>query len=257
MFEYAVLCFVAALGGAVNSVAGGGTLLTFPTLFSVLGGTAEAAVLANATSTVALLPGAISAVGGYRRELKDTAPWIPLLLVPSIVGGIIGALLLTFLPADTFKAAVPWLILTAALLFAIQPLVTRWTGVGHETAAPHRSTAVAVASFQLLVAIYGGYFGAGIGILMLSALAFMGLGDIHRMNALKSLLGGAINAVAVVVFLFAGTVVWKYALPMMVASIIGGYCGASVARKLDKHVVRYIVIAIGLSLAAYYFLRPA
>jgi uncharacterized membrane protein YfcA len=249
------LCLSAFAAGAVNSVAGGGTLLSFPTLVWVLGGTAEAAVIANATSTVALLPGSMASVGGYRREFTGTGRWIRWLLAPSLAGGMVGSLLLVLLDPDTFRKLVPWLILTATLLFLFQPSIARWTGIRHAHAEPARSTLLGIVAFQFLVAVYGGYFGAGIGILMLSALSMMGIGDIHQMNALKSLFGTGINLLAAFVFVVGGQVNWRYALPMIVAAGLGGYFGAHFARRLDKRVVRSVVIAIGFGLSSYYFGR--
>src|SRR5690349_12656253 len=126
--EYPLLCLMAALAGAVNAIAGGGTLLTFPALFAALGGTPEASVLANGTSCVALIPGYLGALAGYRQEISKTRQWLLLLAGPSLVGGLIGTLLVVRLPARVFEKLVPWLILSAAVLFAVQPLVTQWTG---------------------------------------------------------------------------------------------------------------------------------
>ena len=225
--EYAVLCLAAAVAGAVNSIAGGGTLLTFPVLFAALGSSGEAAVLANATSTVALVPGSLAGLFGYRREIRQERYWALSLLLPSLVGGIVGSLLVVLLPGELFKAAVPWLILTAALLFALQPQIARWTGIGRlHTAQPSRRLVAGAIGFQFLVATYGGYFGAGIGILMLSSLAMMGLDDIHRMNAVKTLLASVINGVSAVVFIASGEVYWPFAMAMAVSSSIGGYLAA-------------------------------
>ena len=252
MSDLLLLCILAAIAGGINAVAGGGTLLTFPALHAALGHSAEAAVIANATSTVAIFPGAMAALGGFRRELAENRSWAILLTVPSIVGGLIGSQLVVLLDPKFFAALVPWLILLAALLFSLQPRIARWTGIGKHHASTWQGKAGAIA-FQFLVALYGGYFGAGIGILMLSALAMMGMTDIHSMNALKSLLGMLINGVAALVFIISGSVNWSLALPMAVASIIGGYTTAHYSRKLDRRLVRAVVIAIGYVLAAYYF----
>ena len=249
------LCLSAFAAGAVNSVAGGGTLLSFPTLVWVLGGTAEAAVIANATSTVALLPGSLASMGGYRREFVGTGRWIRWLMAPSLAGGMVGSLLLVMLDPESFRRLVPWLILTATLLFLLQPTIAQWTGIGQAHSEPTRGMMLGIVAFQFLVAVYGGYFGAGIGILMLSALSMMGIGDIHQMNALKSLFGTGINLLAAIVFVISNQVEWRYAAPMTVAAILGGYFGAHFARRLDKRVVRAMVIAIGFTLATYYFAR--
>ncbi len=254
-WDLLVLCLSALVAGAVNSVAGGGTLLTFPALIAVLGGSGTAAVLANATSTVALLPGSLAGLWGYRRELEGMGRWVVYLIGPSLVGGIVGSFLLVLLPGSVFKLAVPWLILVASTLLALQPTIARWTGIGRPHEEPTALVKLGIISLQLVIAIYGGYFGAGIGILMLSALAMMGLSDIHKMNGLKSLFAAVINGTSVVVFAAQKVVRWEYALPMMVTAIIGGYLGAHYSRKLDKTLVRRIVIVIGFSLAARYFLK--
>jgi hypothetical protein len=249
--QYSILCICAALAGGVNAVAGGGTLLTFPALMSFLG--PGGAVVANATSTVALFPASLSSVYAYRDDLRPLRHWINLLAAPSLLGGLAGALLLTQLPKEWFAAAVPWLILSAATLFALQPLIARWVGIDKPHERPHAGTLVAVLAFQFFVAVYGGYFGAGIGILMLSALAMIGLNDIHAMNGLKAVLGSLINGVAVAIFIWDGQVDWPLATMMCVSSSVGAYVTARIARKLNRAFIRWCVIAIGFSLASYYF----
>ena len=256
MEDYLILCLAAAVGGAVNSIAGGGTLLTFPALFAALGSTGDAAVLANGTSTVALVPGSMAGLFGYRHEIQHERYWAGKLLVPSLIGGFIGSLLVVMLPSESFKAAVPWLIAGAASLFALQPQIARWTGVGSsQPDQPSAALARAAMGFQFLVAIYGGYFGAAIGILMLSALAMMGLHDIHRMNAIKTLLASIINSTSAIVFIATGNVNWPYAVAMAASAIVGGYAGARIARRIDRRIVRGIVVVIGFGLAGYYFYR--
>lgn len=240
----------ALAAGVVNSIAGGGTLLTFPALMAL--GTA---VMANATSTVALVPGSVAGAWGYRRELRSSARWARVLVWPSVVGGAIGALLVTRLPERYFAVAVPWLILSAAVLLLLQPVLSRLAGSGRERVRPQGVTLAAVSAAQLVVAIYGGYFGAGIGILMLGVLGLARLGDIHEMNALKTLLAACINAVAVVVFVAERRVDWHLAPGMAVAAVAGGYLGARAARRLNRTLVRWIVVAIGFGLAAYFFGR--
>lgn len=252
MTEILVLCGSALLAGIVNSVAGGGTLLTFPVLLWTLG----SPVVANATSTTVLFPGSLAAVWGYRRELQKQRKWIMPLLIPSLVGGFIGTWLVVCLPERVFENLVPWLILLATILFMAQPAISRWTGIGQSHQHPTLRLMIGIIAFQFLVALYGGYFGAGIGILMLSSLAMMGVADIHQMNALKSLLASAINGMSVALFVWNGKVNWGYAVPMIAAATAGGFLGASVARRLDKNIVRYSVIIIGFVLAAYYLSRP-
>jgi uncharacterized membrane protein YfcA len=233
----------------MNAVAGGGTLLTFPALLAVI-----SPVLANGTSTMALLPGSIASGFAYRSELAKVRPMLMLLFAPSLAGGVCGALLVTRFPEQVFAALVPWLLLLAAALLMLQRPLARWIGA-HPQDKPASSTKAAVIGFQFVVAVYGGYFGAGIGILMLSSLAFMGISDIHEMNALKTVLAALINGISAVVFILEGAVVWRLAPVMIVFSIAGGYIGARVARKLPQAVVRSIVIAIGLGVAAYSFYK--
>lgn len=245
----------ALAAGAINSVAGGGTLLTFPALLAALEPLGvEAGRFANATSTVALVPGSLAGAWGYRREMLAVRHWTLILLGPSLVGGAVGSLLLTRLEAKFFQVLVPWLILTAALLFLVQPVVARLIQAKPH-AAPARNTLAAVVFFQFLVAIYGGYFGAGIGILMLSALALMGLPGVHEMNAVKTFLAFCINGVSVVIFVVERKVEWRVVPVMAASSIVGGYLGARVARRIRPYLVRWFIVAVGLGLAAYQFYK--
>jgi uncharacterized membrane protein YfcA len=253
VLNYSLLIGSAFAAGAVNALAGGGTLLTFPSLMSFGRLNAQ---FANGTSTVALVPGSLAGAWGFRRELGEASRWLKLLLPPSLVGGVIGTLLVTELPADYFEKMVPWLILTASVLFLVQPVLARYF-LFHPESLPSARMQAAVVFFQLLVAIYGGYFGAGIGILMLSSLSFMGISDIHRLNALKTLLAAAINGMSVIVFVSRDFVAWPLAWPMMLGAIAGGYGAAFIGRRLPKILVRWFVIVVGLSLAGYYFARQA
>jgi uncharacterized membrane protein YfcA len=255
-WTYAFLCASAFIAGVMNSVAGGGTLLTFPALAALV-----PAAVANATSTVALLPGSFAGALGYRKELWECRRFVARMVGPSIVGGFVGAWLVGR-NKELFDVLVPWLILTAAVLFVVQAPLSRWVkaraakgGAHAERHEPGATTQALVIGFQLLVAIYGGYFGAGIGILMLSALGFMGVGDIHRMNAVKTFLAASINAASVFVFVRDDLVNWRYALMMAVSAVLGGYIGARVARRLPASYVRYAVIVIGFGLSAYYFVK--
>jgi uncharacterized membrane protein YfcA len=249
---YFLLCLAALAAGVLNSIAGGGTLLTFPVLLTVV-----PPVVANGTSTVALVPGSLAGTWGYRRELRTCTRWLMLLTVPCLVGGAVGTALVTELEEKYFSLLIPWLILGATLLFLAQPYLSKLTGVGHGHGPPSARTAAGVILFQFLVAVYGGYFGAGIGILMLSSLGLLGLGNIHRMNALKTFLAACINIVAVAEFAYKQKVEWRYALVMAVAAIVGGYLGARLARRLRPGLVRWIVIGIGLGLSAYFFYKAA
>jgi uncharacterized membrane protein YfcA len=241
----------AFLAGAINSVAGGGTLVSFPVLIWL----GLNSVAANATSTVAIWPGTVGSAWGYRRELASAEARFRVLIVPSLIGGITGALLLRWTPPAFFDRLVPFLILFATLLFTAQEPVQRlFKTAGSEG---HTSTKWMVGAllFQFAVGIYGGYFGAGIGILMLAALSILGLRDIHEMNSLKVVFGGTINGIAAVYFIWAHMVEWPYVLIMAIGAILGGYGGAGTARKLGRTTVRRIVIAIGFAMAVSLFVK--
>ncbi len=251
-----VLCPAAVIAGAVNSVAGGGTLITFPALVWALGGTPGAAIIANATNTVALCPGAIAGSWGYRHELKQLWSWVRWLALPSLIGGVAGSVILVRAPASSFSAMIPWLIGLATLLFILQPRLTpaaKLDDAGVETRS--RGYLWLVFGFQLLIGIYGGYFGAGIGILMLSTLSLLNLGNIHHVNGLKTLLAGMINGIAVVVFVISGKVDWRLAIPMLISASFGGWLGAVLARRMNRLLVRRIVITIGIVLTLWYFAK--
>jgi uncharacterized membrane protein YfcA len=235
----------------INSVAGGGTLVSFPTLIWL----GLPSVTANATSTVAIWPGSLGAMWGYRQELGAAERVMLALVIPSLVGGIAGALLLRYTPPALFDTLVPFLILFATLLFMVQEPIQRMLKTA--SVAGHRSTQWIVGAmlFQLLVALYGGYFGAGIGILMLAALSILGLTDIHQMNGLKNFLALCINGVAALYFIWSNMVYWPDVLIMAVGAIAGGYGGAGAARRLGRTAVRRIVIAIGLGMALSLFIK--
>jgi len=238
--------------GAINSVAGGGTLLTFPTLVWL----GLNSVSANATSTVAIWPGAVGSMWGYRKELRSVDPRLLALTAPSLAGGISGALLLRVTPPSIFDALVPFLILFATVLFMVQETVQRMfkTGEARHHSAKWLTGAIL---FQFFVALYGGYFGAGIGILMLAALGVLGLTDIHQMNGLKNFFALCINGVAAIYFMFAHMVEWPYVLVMVAGAIAGGVGGADLARRMGRTAVRRVVIGIGFAMAFSLFLKWA
>ncbi len=202
---------------------------------------------------VALCPGALSGSWGYRRELRELWDWARWLAIPSILGGIAGSLIVVMAPESTFKAMVPWLIGLATVLFILQPKLTRAAPAETSLASRSQNTRMLVFCLQFLIALYGGYFGAGIGILMLSSLSLLNLGNIHHVNGLKTVLAGLINGVSMVVFVTSGKVNWPLAIPMLISASFGGWLGATWARKLDKTLVRRIVISIGIVLTTWYF----
>ena len=240
---HAAAMFVAAFfAGVLNSIAGGGTLLTFPILIW-LGLDPK---VANATSTVALWPGLFGGVFGYRREMDDSSLILMRLGVISVIGGGVGAWLLIATPSPTFARLVPFLILFATILFMMQGPVNRWL---HLPAAGKESTKawwIGAIVFQFFSAIYGGYFGAGNGILMLAAMGLLGLHDIHRANGIKNFLGVCINSVAVVSFSMMHLVSWPQSLFMAVAALVGGYFGARTAQRVGRVFIRRAIVVIGL-----------
>jgi hypothetical protein len=262
---YALLAVAALLAGAVNSFAGGGTILTFPVLGAILPDLPGRLVTANATSTIGLWPGAATAAWAYRGERGDVPAWARWLIVPSVLGAVVGTVLLLVLPPEWFDALVPWLILTAALLFAGQPQLAALAvrEKSRRSPAPPHALPVRIATacgLQFLVSVYGGYFGAGIGILMLAVLGMLGLGDIHRLNGVKNVLGMVVNGVAAGMFALGSlagwhAVSWPHAAVMAVASIVGSLGASHLARRLPARIVRRCVALIGFALAAYYFIR--
>ena len=242
------LFFAGALGGALNSVAGGGSFIAFPALLF----TGVPPIPANATNTIALWTAAAASGGAYRKRLDVPRSVLIPLLSASPVGGLVGALLLLKTPAHTFMRVLPWLTLGATLLFAFGKKLAG----GRKSVIEHEATTFALAGatlFQLGVAIYGGYFGGGMGIVMLAMLAALGMTDIHAMNALKSVMGFVINGVAVVTFIAARAVYWKHGIIMIVGGIAGGYLGAHYAMKMPQVWIRMFVVVVGAAMTSYFF----
>jgi uncharacterized membrane protein YfcA len=275
--DAAIMLAAAATGGLMNAMAGGGTIVTFPILVFL----GEPAIIANATSTVALLPGAAASMAGYGREVATHKEWLKTLLLPSIVGGGIGSLLLLRTPEKTFANLAPLLVLFATLLFIWQGILSRRrarqspaAGADRGLAAGRGDAAAAGGDgppslglsrgrwltaivFQFAISIYGGYFGAAIGILMLAVLGFLGLTNIFAMNGLKNFFGFCINGVAAAYFILRGAVVWPVALLMMAGSIAGGYGGARLAQVIGKEKARAAVVIIGFVVTAILFWQRA
>ncbi len=244
------LFFAGALGGALNSVAGGGSFIAFPALLF----TGVPPIPANATNTIALWTAAAASGGAYRNRLDVPRRVMIPLLAASLVGGLIGAILLLKTPAQTFMRVLPWLTLGATLLFAFGKKLAggRKSVIEHDHEASSRALA-GTTLFQFGVAVYGGYFGGGMGIVMLAMLAVLGMTDIHAMNALKSVLGFVINGVAVVTFIVAGAVYWKHGMVMIIGGIVGGYVGAHYAQKLPQAWIRMFVVLVGAGMTVYFF----
>jgi uncharacterized protein len=245
---YVFLFLSGVLGGAMNAVAGGGSFIAFPALMFA----GVAPIPANATNALALWVGVTASSGAYRKHLDISRRVMVPLAVTSVIGGIAGAFLLLRTPAHTFLRVLPWLMLGATLLFVFGGRISR--GSKNGLANDASVTAIAVAAiFELVVAVYGGYFGGGVGIMNLAMLAALGMTDIHAMNALKVVLGGIINAMAVVTFTLARAVAWKPGVIMIVGAIVGGYFGAHYAQKLPQAWIRAFVIVVGSGMTVYFF----
>jgi uncharacterized membrane protein YfcA len=244
------LFFAGGLGGAINAVAGGGSFIAFPALLF----TGVGAVSANATNTLALWVGVSASGGAYRKRLDISRRVLVPLVVTSIVGGLAGAILLVKTPAQTFLRVLPWLLLAATLLFAFGKHLTGRIAAGIERDSSNGAVAGA-SIFELIVAVYGGYFGGGIGIMNLAMFSAMGMTDIHAMNALKVVLGFVINGVATITFVVSGAIVWPQAVVMTLGAVLGGYFAAHYAQKLPQSWIRAFVIVVGVSMTVYFFVR--
>lgn len=247
-----LLLFASAVcGGALNSVAGGGSFFTFPALVFL----GVPPVTANATSAVALWPGSVASASAYRKDLHSTRRFLLPFSIASLLGGLAGALLLLRTSNEVFDVLIPWLLLVATLVFAFGgQVVSRVRKDPVDTDRP-QTTRAAVVGFlvQLVIATYGGFFGGGMGIMMLATFTILGLTDIHAMNGLKNWMATFINGIAVATFIVAGAIYWPQTAVMLVGAIAGGYGGASSARRLNPLYVRRFVIALGFGLSAYFF----
>ncbi|BAL23571.1 sulfite exporter TauE/SafE family protein [Azoarcus sp. KH32C] len=247
-----VIGIAAAMAGAMNSVAGGGTFFSFPALLAI----GVPPVVANASNAVALWPASLSSAWAYRRELSRFSKGLPALSAVALVGGVAGGLLLLATQDDTFSKLIPWLLLIATVMFAgsgrISALLNRLRDRAGQ--GPSHGSAGGLL-FQLIVSVYGGFFGAGMGIVMIAALAIQGHRDIHDINALKNWLSAIIYSVAVVTFVIAGAVSWPHTLVMIVTAAIGGYWGAVGARKVPATWLRRFIIGVGSVLTTYYFCK--
>jgi len=247
-----ILFFAGVIAGVLNAVAGGGSFISFPLMLF----TGVPPVEANASNTVALWPGLATSVASYARHLKVSRRLLVPLAATSVLGGLAGALLLVKTPQRTFLHLIPWLLLGATLLFIFGNRLRAMAGKGGDTSAMEDTSwqAITLACLlQLAVGTYGGYFGAGMGFVMLGMMTLLGMRDIHVMNALRITLAAVINGVAVVTFIASGAVFWGQCLAMMAGALTGGWFGAQYAQKADPRKVRWFIIALGLGLSAYFF----
>jgi uncharacterized protein len=253
-FFHLTIIFTAGLiAGVINSIAGGGTILTFPAL--IFAGIPP--MIANATSTLALLPSAVSYTYGYRKNIPAVWHWIKKFAFVSLAGGWLGSLLLVRTPPAIFNWLVPFLILLATVLFTAHSFFARLfrMEIRQQKSGPDLRWQACAIFFQFVVSVYGGYFGAGIGILMLATLGMLGVGNIHEMNAVKGVLGFLINVIAAGYFVMHGLIHWPAAGVMAVGSVIGGYSGSHLAQKIPQRRVRHLITAIGLLLTVLMFVK--
>jgi hypothetical protein len=252
-FGQAIFLLIAAgIAGALNAVAGGGSFISFPALLFIR----IPAVAANATNTVALWPGLAASTLAYLKRLNAPLRVLVPLLVTSIAGGWAGALLLLKTPQHTFLRLVPWLLLGGTLLFAFGNSIRSFAGKTAVVDDLRKISwqAIVVSSVaELLLSVYGGYFGAGIGFVTLAMLSMLGMRDIHAMGAIRTLLAVAINAAAVITFIVAGAVLWPQCAVMVAGSLVGGWFGARYAQKAEPGKMRAVVIGVGLLMSAYFF----
>jgi uncharacterized protein len=252
--SFSRICLLLAAGavaGLMNAIAGGGTIVTFPAL--IFAGVSS--ITANATSTIALLPGSIAGVAGYRRVLPAAWKWIKIFTPVSLLGGFLGGVLLTRTPESVFDRLVPFLILFATVLFSAHAFFARIFRLEKRQAEKGVSVQwlIGAVVFQFAVSVYGGYFGAGIGILMLASLGILGFENIHEMNAVKGVLAFMINVVAAAYFIFSGLVDWPAGLIVAAGGIMGGYSGAHFAQKIRQETVRHLITLAGLLITAVMF----
>lgn len=238
----AILFAAAFLAGALNSVLGGGSFISFPAL--IFAGVTP--LVANATNALALWPAGLASAAGYAKDIDVPRRTLIPLICASSIGGIGGALLLLYTPEKKFVELVPYLMLAATLIF------TFGKSLASKIKTEHARSIVFGCVLQAVIAVYGGYFGGGMGILMLASFHLMGMHHVHAMNGLRSILGGTINGVAVIAFVAAGAIAWRPAIIMAAAATLGGYLGAIVARRIDPAVVRLLVTVLAWVMTAYF-----
>ena len=245
VWDWGLLFIAAFFAGALNAVAGGGSFLTLPAL--VVAGVPP--VAANATGTFSLLPGYIASAWALRQEIKELkGPSLALLMGVSVVGGSLGAALLLWTPERVFDGLIPWLLLAATALFMLAPYLVSAKKSGN-------ASTTATALVVLAVAIYGGYFNGGLGILLLAAFGMVGISNLHIANGLKNVVSALLTAIAVIIYIAGGLIYWPQALWMMIAATLGGYFGARASRHVPTHYLRWGIVVIGLLMTLYFFMR--
>lgn len=244
-----LLFFAAAIAGAINSIAGGGSFVAFPALLF----TGVPPINSNAICSVALWPGSMASVGGYRLELLEERKVLPWMIIISLAGGTAGAFLMLSTPQNTFMELVPWLLLLANLLFVFGGKVINIFKA--DMGGQQKRHVIFSVVLQFFISFYGGFFGAGMGILMLAALTILGMTNIHKMNAFKTVLGSVINGIAALIFILSGVILWSQTSVMILGAVVGGFGGAYYARQIDPAKVKKVVIFIGVFMTVYFFIK--
>jgi uncharacterized protein len=246
-----LLFATAFVAGGLNAVAGGGSFITFPTLIF----TGISPIAANATNTTAMWMASLASVGAYRRDFTVERQVLVTLTITSFVGGAVGSIALLYMPSDVFKKLIPYLLLLATVVFIFGESFKNWVQSRNRTRTDKTPPMIYLVIAQLSIAIYGGFFGAGAGILMLAALTLFGFKEMNTMNALKSFLGTCFNGIAVLLFIFAGLVAWPQAVLMSVGGSLGGYVLARFARKLPPRTIRWFVSIVAVGMTSYFFIK--
>ncbi len=250
-FNAVLLLGTAFLAGGLNAVAGGGSFITFPTLIF----TGVAPIAANATNNTAMWVAALASISAYRQDLNVERRLLAILSITSLIGGTIGSIALLYTAPGIFNKLIPYLLLLATIVFIFGEPLKKWSQtLSGESSTAHPSI-VSLIFTQLIISIYGGFFGAGVGILMLASLTFSGVRNINAMNALKAFLGSCINGIAIVPFVLAGQIVWHQAVIMSVGGSIGSYVAARFARKIRSQIVRRFVAIVAIGMTVYFFVR--
>jgi uncharacterized membrane protein YfcA len=251
MWQHAWLVIASFLAGVLNAMAGGGSFLSFPAILGV----GVLPIQANATNTVALWPGQFTSIAAYWQDLKANLRLVLPVCSAALLGGLAGAIILLHTGQATFMALVPWLLLVASGLFAVSGPVSAWLRRKRVSAEGTRPNLLPLWIAVAVVCVYIGYFGAGAGFLLMTALAIFGIQNFNQVNALKVIATTCANGIAVVTFIVEKQIVWKYCLLMMVTAAVGGYLGARYARRMNPRFMRALVVLIGLGMAAYFFWR--
>ena len=252
IWQYLLIFVAALLAGGLNGIAGGGSFILFPVLMFV----GIPPIAANATNSIALLPGTLASAGAYRREFSQDKRSLIQICGLGLIGGLAGAILLLKTPPEVFLRILPYLLLTATLAFAFSNQLRAWVEAQQSQFSRFKALQSGLVTLlQLVVAIYGGFFGGGMGILFLATFALMGMSNIHRMNAYKTLLTSCINAIAVIPFVLAGVILWKEGAIAAIGAVIGGYISAFYAQKIAPILIRRFVIGIGSVMTLYFFVE--